>query len=484
MNAPLKQGQTTISGGGNGGLSLIFDLQKAVCLAAPEVPWEKRADRLRRLSALVRDNAAKFAEAISSDFGHRSPHETDLLEVFPSLSGIGHCLSHGRRWMKGERRSTGVWFLPATSRVTPQPLGVAGIIVPWNYPLYLAVGPLAPALTAGNRAMLKLSEFTPAFGALFAELCAQTFGQDEVAVVNGDATVAAEFSRLPFDHLLFTGSTSVGRHVMRAAADNLTPVTLELGGKSPAIVGPDYPIEHAARRILLGKCLNAGQTCIAPDYVLVPRGREGAFVAAARAAVSKMYPDILNTPDYSSIVSARHYERLTGYLEEAKAQGATVENLAARGEAPDAKTRRIPPIALTGVADKLRVMQEEIFGPLLPIVAYDTLDDAIAYVNARPRPLALYVFDDDSARVDAVLARTTAGGVTVNDTLLHIAQEALPFGGVGPSGMGAYHGHEGFLTFSKMKPVFRQARFNGVALFNPPYGPKTARMIAMLKRWA
>lgn len=461
-----------------------FDLQKKASLAAPEVGWEVRADRLKRLARLVETNAAEFARAISRDFGHRSAHETDLLEVFPSLSGIAHALSHGRRWMRGERRATGKWFLPAGSRVTPQPLGVAGIIVPWNYPLYLAVGPLTAALVAGNRAMLKLSEFTPAFGALFEALAANHFAADEVAVVNGDAKLAAEFSSLPFDHLLFTGSTSVGRHVMRAAAENLTPVTLELGGKSPAIVAPGYPVARAASRILLGKCLNAGQTCIAPDYVLVPAGTEQAFIEAAKACVARMYPQILSTPDYSSIVSARHFERLAGYAEEAKAQGATLHPLAAHAEAPDPASRRMPPVILTGVKDGMRVMQDEIFGPLLPVVGYADPGAAIAYVNARPRPLALYLFDNDQSRIDEVLARTTAGGVTINDTLLHIAQESLPFGGVGPSGMGQYHGVEGFLTFSKMKPVFRQSRFNGVSLFNPPYGPRTAKMIALLKRWA
>jgi len=465
-------------------LAQTFDRLRRACDASPEVPWTTRADRLGRLKSLVADNAAAFAAAISADFGHRSAHETDLLEVFPSLSGINHSLSHGRRWMRGEGRATGLWFLPARSRVTPQPLGVAGIIVPWNYPLYLAVGPLASALVAGNRAMVKLSEITPRFGELFAGLAGKAFAPEEIAVVNGDAQVAAAFSKLPFDHLLFTGSTAVGRHVMRAAAENLTPVTLELGGKSPAIVAPGFPMERAAGRILLGKCLNAGQTCIAPDYVLVPEGTEQAFIAAARACVARMYPQILSTPDYSSIVTDRHYERITGYLDDARAQGAAVESLAAQGETPDRASRRIPPMALTGVHDGMRVMQDEIFGPLLPVVGYKDMDAAIAYVNARPRPLALYLFDDDSARVERVLARTTAGGVTVNDTLLHIAQESLPFGGVGPSGMGQYHGHEGFLAFSKLKPVFRQSRLNGLALFNPPYGPRAAKLIALLKRWA
>ena len=466
-----------------GGLREQFELQRAACRSAPEVAWATRAACLQRLARLVEDGAQDFARAISHDFGHRSPQETDLLEVFPSLAGIHHALAHGKRWMRGERRATGKWFLPASSRVTPQPLGVAGIIVPWNYPLYLAIGPLVAALVAGNRVMLKLSELTPAFGALFAERVANAFARDEVAVINGDARRAAEFSRLPFDHLLFTGSTSIGREVMRAAAENLTPVTLELGGKSPAIIAPGYPLQHAAARILLGKCLNAGQTCIAPDYVLVPQGDEQAFIAAARACVAKMYPQILRTPDYSSIVSARHFERLSGYLKDAMARGAVVENLAAHAEAPDASSRRMPPLALTGVHDGMRVMQDEIFGPLLPVLGYRDIDAAIAYVNARPRPLALYLFDTNSARIDRVLARTVSGGVTINDTILHIAQESLPFGGVGPSGMGAYHGYEGFLTFSKLKPVFRQSRFNGVAMLNPPYGARFARMIKLLQRW-
>lgn len=466
-----------------GGLREQFELQRAACRSAPEVAWATRAACLQRLARLVEDGAQDFARAISHDFGHRSPQETDLLEVFPSLAGIHHALAKGERWMRGERRATGKWFLPASSRVMPQPLGVAGIIVPWNYPLYLAIGPLIAALVAGNRVMLKLSELTPAFGALFAERVANAFARDEVAVINGDARCAAEFSRLPFDHLLFTGSTSIGREVMRAAAENLTPVTLELGGKSPAIIAPGYPMQHAAARILLGKCLNAGQTCIAPDYVLVPQGDEQAFIAAARACVAKMYPQILATPDYSSIVSARHFERLSGYLKDAMAQGAVVENLAAHAEAPDATSRRMPPLALTGVHDGMRVMQDEIFGPLLPVLGYRDIDAAIDYVNARPRPLALYLFDTNAARTDRVLARTVSGGVTINDTILHIAQESLPFGGVGPSGMGAYHGYEGFLTFSKLKPVFRQSRFNGVAMFNPPYGARFARMIKLLKRW-
>ncbi len=460
------------------------DRMQAACLETPEVPWPIRADRLQRLALLIQGNSGDIAEAISQDFGHRSRHETDLFEIVPSLSAVRHALKHGRRWMKTTRRPTGLWFLPGSSFVMPQPLGVAGIIVPWNYPLYLAAGPLVAAIVAGNRVMLKLSEWTPAFSALMEQLVARHFAPDELTVINGDAEVAAEFSTLPFDHLLFTGSTSIGRQVMRAAAANLTPVTLELGGKSPAIIAPGFSIERAAARILAGKCLNAGQTCIAPDYVLLPQGCEQEFIAAARTCIAKMYPDILSSPDYASIINSRHFDRIAELLGEAQAQGATAENLSLRRESPDAGTRRHPPFVLTGVTDGMRVMQDEIFGPLLPIVPYPNIDAAIAWVNARPKPLALYLFDDDSARIKQVLGQTRSGGVTVNDTILHVAQDDLPFGGVGPSGMGQYHGYEGFLTFSKLKPVFRQSRWNSMALFNPPYGKFASRMIEWLKRWA
>jgi len=440
----------------------------------PDLATRKR--RLRVLEALVRDHRHEIAEAIRSDFGQRPAEETDLLEVFPSLSGIRHALRHVGRWMRPRRRWAGFWFLPARTELRPQPLGVVGIIVPWNYPLYLAVGPLTDALAAGNRVMVKTSEITPAFSTLFAELVARHFAPDEVAVVTGDADVGRAFSALPFDHLLFTGSTPVGREVMRAAAPNLTPVTLELGGKSPAIIGPRARFEHAVERIILGKMLNAGQTCIAPDYVLLPRARMQDFVAAARAVVERMYPRLATNPQYAGIASDRHYDRLSLLLEDAVAHGATAHVLSR----VDGEARALPPTLLTGVDDSMVVMQQEIFGPLLPLVACDSIDEAIAYVGARPRPLALYVFDDDRATVERVLERTHAGGVSVNDTLLHIAQHHLPFGGVGASGIGAYHGEDGFRTFSHRKPVFRQARFNLVGLLDPPWGARFQRMLRLL----
>ena len=446
----------------------------------PSPDWAVRATRLRALERLLQAHRADIAAAIHADFGNRPAEETELLEIFPSLSAVRHALRRGRRWMRPRRRFADLPFLPARTELRPQPLGVVGIIVPWNYPLYLAAGPLVDALAAGNRAMLKMSEYTPRFSALFAELVAQNFRNDEVQVVNGDAAVGQAFAALPFDHLLFTGSTAVGRHVMRAAAANLTPVTLELGGKSPAILGPGARMEQAAERILFGKLVNAGQTCIAPDYVLLPRARTAEFAAAARAAVARLYPDLAHNPQYASIASERHYARLSALRDDAQAAGAAVEPLS--DAAPDAARRLLPPVLLTDVRDDMAVMREEIFGPLLPLLPYDTLDEAIAYVGAHPHPLALYLFETDPSLIDRVLTRTHAGGVTVNDTLYHIAQHGLPFGGVGASGMGGYHGEAGFRTFSHLKPVFRQARWNGAGLLNPPYGKRFRRMLDLLLR--
>jgi acyl-CoA reductase-like NAD-dependent aldehyde dehydrogenase len=457
-------------------LAAAFARQQQRRLAPPA--FDERQASLAALEALVRDNAAAFCGAIDSDFGGRSPHETRILEVFPSLEAIRHARRHLRRWMRPQRRATSPWFLPGRSRVIFQPLGVIGIVVPWNYPLYLAVGPLVAALAAGNRALVKMSEAAPATGELFARLVAERLDPAMLAVVNGGPEVARAFASLPFDHLLFTGSTQVGRSVMRSAADNLTPVTLELGGKSPAIVGRDVAIDEAAMRILYGKCLNAGQTCIAPDYVLLPEERMDAFVASARSAVATLYPTLAANPDYTAIVDERHRARLRGYLEDAAARGAKATVLNPAGE-DLSRSPKMAPTILTGVEDGMRVMQEEIFGPLLPLVPYRTLDEAIAFVNARPRPLALYVFDHDRASIERVLAQTTSGGVTVNETLLHVGQEDLPFGGVGPSGMGEYHGRAGFETFSKRKAVFIQSRFSGLRLFRPPYGKR----FEALARW-
>ena len=444
-----------------------------------------RERRLLTLDRLLLDNEPAIADAVRRDFGHRSAAETRLLELFPSHAAIGHARRHLRRWMRPRARSVSLWFQPGRAEVRYQPLGAVGIIVPWNYPIFLAAAPLAAALAAGNRALVKMSENTPATASLFAELVARYFADDELSVVEGDVSVAQEFARLPFDHLLFTGSTPVGRQVMRAAADSLTPVTLELGGKSPAIIGPRLAASgHFARaveRIIIGKCMNAGQTCIAPDYVLLPAGQEQAFIERARQVVAACYPAIESNTDYSTIVDQRQFARLCAYVEEARAGNAKIIDLAP-GAVADSATRRLPPLALLDLSDSLRVMQEEIFGPLLPVLPYRDLDEAIRFVNSRPRPLALYYFDRENANIERVLNETVAGGVTVNDTILHIAQDDLPFGGVGPSGMGCYHGFAGFETFSVKKAVFRQSRLSAIGLFKPPYGAVFERLTRILLR--
>ena len=441
----------------------------------------ERRQSLTRLEQLLVNHREAIEAAISSDFGNRSRHETQLLEVFPALGTVRDARKHVARWMKPARAWASLWFLPARTEIRPQPLGVVGIIVPWNYPVLLAVAPLAAALAAGNRVLVKMSELTPQTSALFARLVSEHFAADQVTVVTGGADVAQEFSRLPFDHLLFTGSTAVGRQVMQAAAEHLTPVTLELGGKSPAIIGPECRIDEAADKILFGKCLNAGQTCIAPDYVLLPRAQEQAFGVAAQRAVARLYPTLSGNRDYTSIINERHLARLRGYMQDAAARGASLLPLSAAGESLEG-SGKIAPTLVANVNDSMRLMQEEIFGPLLPLVPYDSLDEAIRYVNARPRPLALYYFGNFDDHIQRVLNETVAGGVSVNETLMHISQESLPFGGVGPSGMGAYHGRFGFETFSKMKPVFHQSSLNGLHLFKPPFGKRFESLIRFLLR--
>ena len=465
-----------------GPLGEAFERQRRQRLAAPQgLDYAQRRAALDSLARLLRENVEALAPAVDRDFRGRAPPETRLLEIFPSLEAIAHARRHLRGWMRPRRARTSLWFLPGRSRVIPQPLGIAGIVVPWNYPIYLAVGPAVSALAAGNRVMVKMSESAPATGELMAALVARHFAPDVLTVVNGGPEVAREFTALPFDHILFTGSTEVGRHVMRAAAANLTPVTLELGGKSPAIVGRGIDVEEAAGRILFGKCLNAGQTCVAPDYVLVPEERLEDFVAAATRAVARLYPRLAANPDYTSIIDARHRERLVAWREEARALGARVVEINPAGE-DFAASPKLPPTLLVGAPDAARLMREEIFGPLLPLVPYRTAEDAIAYVNARPRPLALYVFDHDAREVERVLARTVSGGATVNETFLHLGQDDLPFGGVGPSGMGEYHGRAGFDAFSKRKAVFYQSRLNGLKLFRPPYGERFERLLKLLLR--
>ncbi|KAF1008152.1 MAG: Coniferyl aldehyde dehydrogenase [Luteibacter sp.] len=430
-----------------------------------------RIDRLDRVIGLLVDHAREIADALSDDFGHRSIQGSLVTDVAASIEPLKHAKNHVRRWMRRERRAVtpaALALLGARAWVDYQPKGVVGVIAPWNFPFNLTFSPLAGILAAGNRAMIKPSEFTPRSSALMQTMIAKAFDPAELAVVTGDQSIGETFAALPFDHLLFTGATSVAKHVMRAAAENLVPVTLELGGKSPAIVGPDADLDRVAERLLFGKTLNAGQICVAPDYALVPHDKVDAFASALAQRFTLMYPTLRGNGDYTSIVNERNLDRLQGYLADAREKGATVRSLDASVDIVE--DRKLPLHLVIDPTDDMRVMREEIFGPILPIVPYRRLDDAIAYVNARPRPLALYCFGDDRAMQERLLADIVAGGVTINDTVMHLTMDNLPFGGVGPSGMGAYHGFDGFRTFSHARSVYRQAWFDVGKLLRPPYG--------------
>ena len=442
---------------------------------------ERRAN-LKKLRAALLARRGDFEAALDADFGHRSRHETAIMEVLVLTWGIDYLHKHLPRFMRPERRHVALPMRLGRAHVEYQPLGVVGIVAPWNYPFSLALLPLATALAAGNRAMIKPSELTPATSDLLVSLIAETFSQDEVVVVTGEATVGAAFAALPFDHLFFTGSTTVGRSVMRAASEQLVPVTLELGGKSPVLVDRGQPLARVAADIAYGKLANAGQTCIAPDYVLVHEADVDRFVEAWDQAVVALYPRGPTSEDYTSIVNVRHYERLRGLLADARAKGARVVET---GRSPDQATGRahtLPPTLVLDVHDDMRIMQEEIFGPVLPIVTYRDLTEAIAFVNARPRPLALYYFGSSATNQKQVLTRTTSGGVTINGTLMHYVQDDLPFGGVGASGFGAYHGIEGFRAFSHQKAVFDVGRWNGGALLRPPFGRLTNMILNEMLR--
>ena len=443
--------------------------------------YTQRRDDLRRLRAAFKARLPEMVAAIAADFGHRSPHESRIADGMAVTGEIDHLLSHLRGWMKPRRVGTGWRFWPARAQVRPLPVGVVGVIAPWNYPVNLALVPLATAIAAGNHVMLKPSEHTPRTAAFLQSLLAEVFPPERVAVAQGGADVAATFAALPLDHLVFTGSTAVGRKVMAAAAANLTPLTLELGGKSPAIVCADYPAERAAARLATGKWFNAGQTCIAPDYVLIDAGREAALVAALREQVRQRYGDFGDAGDYTRIINDAHYQRLLDHVADARARGLEVIELASIDPQRAQRERLFPPTLVLNPGDDATLMQEEIFGPILPIRGYRTLDEAIAGINGRERPLALYPFSDDHTTVERILGHTVSGGVTVNDTLLHFAINGLPFGGIGASGMGAYHGRAGFDAMSKQLPVLWQPRIAGSDLLKPPYA-KVARFIDLITR--
>ena len=468
MNETKKQIQLT---------ARILAEQKQAFSRNPLPTLNERKDNLLRLKKALIAHQEQFCEAIDKDFNGRSRDETLIAEVMPSIQGINYAMDHLKDWMQPDRRHVSVLFQPASNKVFYQPKGVVGIIVPWNYPLYLAIGPLVAALAAGNRAMIKMSEFTPHTSALLANLVEATFPRDLVAVVNGEADVAADFSGRPFDHLLFTGSTTVGRLVMKAAAENLTPVTLELGGKSPAVISNDVPMEDAAERIAFGKAFNAGQTCVAPDYVLCPSDRVNAFVDAVQDALGRMYPTLRDNPDFTSIINERQYQRLQELLADARSKGAQLVEVNPAGESFEDGCHKIPITLVLNPTDDMKVMQDEIFGPILPVVPSKGLEDAMAYINSRPRPLAMYYFGYERDDQKRLLAGTHSGGVCINDSLLHVAQDDLPFGGIGDSGMGHYHGKEGFLTFSHSRAVFAKQKLNSGKLVYPPHGGPLHKLV-------
>ena len=460
-----------------------LNVQRSAFTAELPVSPAARKDRLKRAIAMMVDHGNDFAKAMSEDFGHRSIEQSMITDVIGSINPIKHTIKQLDKWMRPDRRKLmfPLGLLGAKGTVEYQPKGVVGIIAPWNFPVQLSMAPLAGAFAAGNRVMVKSSEFTPTVAALFEELGPKYFDASEAIFFSGGPDIGQAFAKLPFDHLLFTGATGIGKHILHAAADNLTPVTLELGGKSPTIIGKSADVARATQRIALGKMLNAGQICLAPDYLMVPKDKEAMVVEGMKNAVSMMYPTLLENPDYTSVINARHRDRLTGYLDDARAKGADVVEINPAGEDFAGSNRNKMPLYLVrNPTDDMKVMQEEIFGPILPIKTYTQVEEAIDYVNAHDRPLGLYYFGEDAGEERQVLDRTISGGVTVNDVVFHVSMEELPFGGVGPSGMGAYHGQEGFKTFSHAKSVYKQPKVNLAKLagFMPPYGKATSAAIA------
>lgn len=452
----------------------ILERQRKSYLAEGEVSAATRIDRIDRAIALLETHGTRLCEAMREDFGHRSMEQSKLTDIDGSIGPLKHAKKHLRSWMKGERRKAmfPLNLLGAKASVEYQPLGIVGCISPWNFPVQLTFSPLGGVFGAGNRTMIKPSEFTPATSELMKEIFEAAYDLEEVAVFTGGPEVGSAFSSLPFDHLLFTGATSIAKHVMRAASENLVPITLELGGKSPVIVSESADMALTAANVMTGKTMNAGQICLAPDYIMVPEDKVNDFVKAAESSVAKMYPNIKDNPDYTSVINDRHYERLTGYIDDARTKGAEIVEInPADEDFSQQQHHRIPPTLILEPTDDMQVMQEEIFGPVLPVKKYRQIEETVNYVNDHPRPLGLYYFGENDKEKHQVLTHTTSGGVTVNDVIMHVAQEDLPFGGVGPSGMGSYHGYDGFKTFSHAKAIYTQSKTVSklAATLRPPY---------------
>ncbi len=459
-------------------LEETLSLQRASFRQNPYPEYSQRIDDLKALKKLLLDNQQALIDALNKDFGHRCTDDSIVGDLLTSITGINYSIKKLKSWMRPKRKSIGLLFQPASGKVLYQPLGIIGIIVPWNYPVFLSIGPLTTALAAGNNAMMKMSEYTPECSTLMADLLASIFSKDKVAVVGGDASVAAAFSSLPFDHLFFTGSTSIGKLVMKSASENLVPVTLELGGKSPSIIDKNMDMKTVVPRFILAKTINSGQTCVAPDYILCPENKVIELADELRALYTKMYPTVSDNVDCTSIINEEQYKRLNSLLDDAENLGAKRVPLSDDGN--DDLKRKIPLTLILNATEEMQVMQQEIFGPILPIISYKNLQQAIDYVNDHPRPLALYIFSFDKQFQQRVLLNTHTGGVCINDAAFHVANEDLPFGGVGPSGMGSYHGDEGFKTFSHAKAVLTRGKINLAPLLFPPYGKSLHKLIYKL----
>jgi len=458
-----------------GRMDQIFSTQKAAFAESPMPSLQQRKQDLITLKTLLIEHKEVIAAAINSDFTARSTDETMIADILPGVQSINHTLKHLKQWMKPSKRKVGLHFMPASARVVYQPLGVVGIIVPFNYPVGLTIVPLMTALAAGNRAIIKMSEFTPRTADLIAEILLKGFEETQVAVIKGGVDIAAAFSRLPFDHLLFTGSTTIGKHVMRSAAENLTPVTLELGGKSPAIIADDMPLQDIVERLCFAKTLNAGQSCVAPDYVLLPRKKLESFIQLYKNAFQKMFPTMNGNPDYTSLIDSHTHKRLLEWLKDAEDKGARIDK--ASEEIITDGSFRLPLHLVSQVTDEMQIMQNELFGPVLPLIPFDDIEAAIAFVNQRPRPLSLYLFSYDRALQEQVAFHTHSGTMCINDAMLQFGVDDLPFGGIGPSGMGQYHGYEGFLTMSKTKAIMRKGKLNSMIFLYPPYGGRLQQWI-------
>lgn len=450
-------------------LQHLFNQQRLAFYASPAPSLADRLDLLSRLHQLLITHREEFVAVISRDFGHRARYET-LFEIFSIVEEIKYAKRHLKQWMKAKKCKVSIWYQFASTKLMPQPLGVIGIIAAWNGPLLLTLSPLIGALAAGNRAMIKASELAPLTGGVLKETLLKYFSEEEVAFITGDSHIGKEFASLPFDHLLFTGSSTVARSVLNTTSQNLTPVTLELGGKSPVIIAKAVNLKSAIKKIIIAKLFNAGQVCLAPDYIFLPQGFEKNFITIAKKMIKTYYPKIISNPDYTNIINAFHMERLQSYLDDAKAKGAEIIPLAEPDETKIRSGNKFMPLALLNAKPNMSIMQQEIFGPFLPIICYENITEVIAYINARPKPLGLYYFGRDKNEIETLLTNTYSGGVSINAIGLHFCQTHLPFGGVGASGMGHYHGEYGFNTFSKLKPIYYQHRLNFLPLFYPPYG--------------